>query len=410
MNLDTFPTLKRLLSTQGPTQWDKPWKPEQLQRLERALETWSDGLSDGSIENARFLDSKDVIARALETAWKVAPRDKNAVDLLPDPHRNALDTLPAPNLANLEGRLKRVNKAPDSGTRETLQGLLTELTPLANAYAFLKANARKRQFKTEEEREGERFTPPTSSSQAVAQVRAILEQAIDRAYQGLVDHYQQANRRMIQTYLEAQTAALSDPERAGKNYSPTTHFTHTDRHGRRGVTNPHGVAFLSEVLGYDYENTAFARQAIVYKQTPETLTKSDQKAEKNAQDVRNQFLFKNLAKLTPVLEAKGDALFDQIREVGRFNLFNMEGEFALSFKDGASFHLRNAVVFVVNQLGTPFHRFPTTFHDVRLPGGEPMPSPSEERMHTVFAPGAVATPPETPDEGIPAPQKRPRPL
>jgi len=84
----------------------------------------------------------------------------------------------------------------------------------------------------------------------------------------------------------------------------------------------------------------------------------------------------------------------------------MRGEFEARFKDGSSFRLRNEVVFVVNHYGTEFNRFPTTFHDVTLPGGKPMSSPSEERMHTVFAPGAVAAPAQ--EEPAPAPRKGPR--
>ena len=225
MNLDTFPTFKRLISTQGPTQWDKPLSPDQLQRLEQALATWQDGLNQGGIDNPRFVESKDRIGRALEIAWRAAPRDQAAVDQLPEAQRNALDTLPSPNLSNLAGRLKRVEKTPDSPTRTALMGLLQELTPLAQAYEFLKANTRKRQVKTEEERDAERFVPPPSSSKAVEQARAILEHAIDRAYQGLVDRYTLMNRRLIQTYLDAQQQALADPARAGKAYLPSTHLS-----------------------------------------------------------------------------------------------------------------------------------------------------------------------------------------
>ena len=395
MNLDTFPIFKRLVLSPGETSWQRPLSERQQEWLNQSLETWGQALTEGGIDNPRFVESKEAISRALENAWSSVPRDFEALRLLSEAHQNALDSLPSPNLANLAGRLKRVEKTPDSPLRTELVALLTELSPLAEAYAFLKANTRKRQVKTEEEREAERFVPPPSSSQAVAKVREVLEQAIDRAYQGLVDRYTRMNRTTIETYLQAQEVALSGEKPPRNGYTPTTHFTAVDGYGQKKVVNPHGVAFLSKVLDYDY------KQFYVYKATDETWKKADADALEQATFVRDQFLYKNLVKLTPVLEAKGDEAFESISEVGQFELSRLEGEFHVQFKDQSSFRLRNAVVFVVNQYNTHFNRFPTTFHDVKLPGGEPMASPSEERMHTVFAVAAAA------DEGQ-APRKGPK--
>lgn len=413
MSLDTYPLFKRLVSTQGPTQWDRPLSPKQLERLEAALNTWRESQAEGGIDNPRFVETKESISRAIENAWHALPRDNAFINALPDPQRDALDTIPNPNLSNLAGRLKRVEKTPDSPTRDALVEFLKEIAPLGEAYAFLKANTRKRQVKTEEQREAERFMPPASSSQAVAKVRDVLEKAIDRAYTGLVERYTLGNRRAIQTYLDAQAKALADPERKGKTYSPTTHFSAKDSRGRDVVFDPMGVAFLSRMLSHKYESTAYSEHTTVYKADDDTWTTSDNEAVKQAKLVRDQFLYKNLVKLTPVLEAKGDAAFESIQEVYQFNLGDMRGEFQARFKDGSSFCLRNEVVFVVNQHGTEFNRFPTTFHDVRLAGGVPMPSPSEERMHTVFAPGAVALATTdddepAPSEAAPAPRKGPK--
>lgn len=406
MSLDTYPIFKRLVTTQGPTQWDRPLSPKQLERLEAALTTWRESQAEGGIDNPRFVETKEAISRALENAWHALPRDDAYINTLPDAQRDALDTIPSPNLSNLAGRLKRVEKTPHSSTRDALVEFLKEIVPLGEAYAFLKANTRKRQVKTEEQREAERFIPPPSSSQAVAKVRQVLEHAIDRAYTGLVERYTLANRRVIESYLAAQQKALADPERHGKSYGPTAHFSENDSRGREKVVDPIGVAFLSCVLSYDYERTAHSNHTIVYKVNEDTWTTSDNEAVKQAKLVRDQFLYKNLVKLTPVLEAKGDAAFESIKEVYQFSLGDMRGEFEARFNDGSSFRLRNEVVFVVNNHGTEFNRFPTTFHDVVLPGGQPMPSPSEERMHTVFAPGAVAL--STPEAEEPAPRKGPK--
>lgn len=388
MNLDAFPIFQRLVSTQGPRTWDRPLSASQLTSLDSTLAAWGRAVEDGGIDNPRFVEGKDILNRALERAWAAVPRDDEALDQLPDAQRDALERVPNPNLSNLAGRLKRVQKTPDTPTRAALMALLEELLPVAEAYGFLKANTRKRQVKTEAEREAERLTPPPSSSAAVAMVREVLTEAIGRAYQGLVDRYTQANREAIQTFVLAQEKALVDPARKGRPYGPSEHWSRPNARGRMEVVDPAGVAFLTNVLAYEPRRSDGA----AYQATDDTWRKSDAEAEKAAQFVRDQFLYKNLAKLTPVLEAKGDAVFEAIREVGRFELAKLEGEFEVRFTDGASFRLRNAVVFVVNQYGTSFHRFPTTFHDVILPGGAAMPSPSEERMHTVFAQAAAAPP------------------
>jgi len=304
MNLDTFPIFKRLATTPGQHQWDRALTPKQTQRLEEALAIWKESQDAGGIDNPRFLETKDAISRALEIAWRAVPRDDAYINTLPDAQRDALDTLPSPNLSNLSGRLKRVEKTPDSLTRTNLVQLLKEIAPLGEAYAFLKANTRKRQVKTEEQREAERFTPPPSSSQAVAQVRAILETAINRAYQGLVERYTLNNRRLIETYLEAQAVALADPERKGKTYSPTAHFTRKDERGREQVADPQAVSFLVKVLEYKNEQTGHYSYTTVYKANEDTWSASDTEAEKLARMVRDQFLYKNLVKLTPVLEAR----------------------------------------------------------------------------------------------------------
>src|SRR5690606_23594144 len=130
MNIDNFPNFKRLITTPGEDRWDRPLTQRQMDWLEQGLVNWEKGMAEGGIDNPRFVEGKDIIGRALELAWRVVPRDMDAIQQLSDPHRNALDTLPAPNLSNMAGRLKRVQKTPDSPMRTALIELLTELQPL----------------------------------------------------------------------------------------------------------------------------------------------------------------------------------------------------------------------------------------------------------------------------------------
>jgi hypothetical protein len=65
-------------------------------------------------------------------------------------------------------------------------------------------------------------------------------------------------------------------------------------------------------------------------------------------------------------------------------MHGLTGTLVFTFHDGSRFTVVNQVVFVVNDRGTAFNRFPLTFHDVIMPNGKPMGRPSEERMNTIF--------------------------
>ena len=62
----------------------------------------------------------------------------------------------------------------------------------------------------------------------------------------------------------------------------------------------------------------------------------------------------------------------------------VEGTIAFEFNDGSSFTVRNKVVMSYSKYNTPFYRYPTTFHNVKMPDGSTMSQPSEERMLDIF--------------------------
>jgi hypothetical protein len=104
--------------------------------------------------------------------------------------------------------------------------------------------------------------------------------------------------------------------------------------------------------------------------------------------IRTEFVHKNFRKIASIVEAKGN--FVRGRALSHMiDLAGLTGRLQFEFADGSSFVAQNAVVHVINQYGTQFSRYPLTFHDVRLPGGNPMRLPSEERMNSIFI-GKVA--------------------
>jgi hypothetical protein len=386
MKTTDLPIFHQLLIAPTDQRWERPYTPVAIERLNGALTQWANARVAGEIENARFIESKDVISRAVEDAWKRVSRDSAWVNSLPDAQRDALDTNPYPNLSNLDGRLKRVLKTPPHPTRDNLEAFITDIKPVIDFYAFLKANAKKRVPRSAEEIEATRFVPPTSSSTAVAQVKALLETMVDRDFTYLLNHCKSINRAMIENFVTAQKKANAANEAASKTstgYSPSHHFTVNEGRFKGRVTSPESVTLLNKVLHRHYDDK---RHFYTYLVDKDTWGKSDDAALKVAQFIRDQFVFKNLKKLTSILEIKGEENFDAVTEKNdSLNLTRMQGEFHFTFKDGASFDVHNALVFVTNQFSTSFVRYPLTFHAVVLPNGESMKMPSEKSMNDTFA-------------------------
>lgn len=110
----------------------------------------------------------------------------------------------------------------------------------------------------------------------------------------------------------------------------------------------------------------------------------ERQAEGAVEEMQNMFVYKNTRKLAPILEGKGG------NETKKIVSINAEGGIItavldFSWDDGSEFRVQQSIVMSYSGRGTPFYRFPTTFHDVKLPGGVKMGMPSEERMNEIFA-------------------------
>lgn len=99
--------------------------------------------------------------------------------------------------------------------------------------------------------------------------------------------------------------------------------------------------------------------------------------------LRESFVHKNAYKLSLIIRSKGNLKDARVIRINGGNDFG--GEMIFTFEDNAKFTVRNKTVFKISALGRPFEQFPTTFHDVILPSGKPMGTPSEKRMTEIFA-------------------------
>ena len=116
---------------------------------------------------------------------------------------------------------------------------------------------------------------------------------------------------------------------------------------------------------------------------PDAKTIIATRAKRNADDICAAFVKKNLSKLAPIIEGKGN--YSHLEVIGNnMRASNMEGRLRIFFEDGANFEVRSQGVMSFSGNGTDFVRYPTTFHDVRLPDGTLMDRPSEKKMNEVF--------------------------
>lgn len=367
-----------------------PNAPTYAERATKSIEEFSKGLEYDEILNARYLDAKENLNRRIDEAYRAVFTDPylSMREQLNKAQEDALGEIywiSHPTLHSIPGMLKKVEKIRAKNPSIPMIGIvvdfLTELLPLAAAAKVLKDKVVKRQARSEEEKQAIMYTPPPSSAKAVAQVREMLEKFVADSYAALVAELEKRYQGSVSRFFDA----LEAVENGTSTRVREAHYRNRPFSPYEFCTTPYGVT--SEVIGLQKFTTLGVRPngQKGYVQVPNMNGVIHAEAVKDADHIKQMYIAKNLRKLTSILEAKGDDNFKDIREVGRpTQMAYLEGSMLIEFNDGSSFVASNSVVFVVNQQGTRFNRFPLTFHNVKLAGGVPMKAASEKRMNTVF--------------------------
>jgi hypothetical protein len=386
MQISDFPILTAACAT-GRSRSGGPARV--LTNLETAIAFLNAGGAAGEIANQNFISAKDSVNRALESAWESirdfdvmsSHRRRQAGTRMPEKTEAFFDAFMYPQAHTAAGALKRLDKVPADPAVDSLRPLLVEIQPLCAAIQSLKDKVVKRQPRTEEERQAAIYVPPVATTKAAALAQSILEEIAQDAFERLVAQFTDYNLKTLADYRLGQEAALADPSlmRVEKydrtpSYSIAWHFTDKSEY-KRGV-NMARVQVLNRYVT--------DRNPITFVADIETKLRED--AVKDADHIRKVFVVKNLKKIVAILDAKGDDNFLGAEKISyEISLAGLEGNIRFTFKDGSRFDVKNSVVFVQNSYGTQFNRFPLTFHNVVMPNGQPMKSPSEKRMNEVFA-------------------------
>jgi hypothetical protein len=357
LRLEAFPAFVGLVAE------DARWRP----RIVGALDAVTRGLADGRIANPVFQSVKETLNRAVERAWEVSVGDRFfrrgaieqagsiEVDLWTDITMFGVYTV----IASGKKAAKARKAAAASGHTavpaiDAVDAFVQEMRPLALAMDRLRPMVVKRQVKTAEEREADNaFVPPPTSSAATKQVRELLEGITEKHHAALLDALTFSYRKELDQFLESA---------GGDSW-------------RKRAQSSHVVSRCVERIG-DWRSYSYRRR-------PDADQVIADIASKDAKQVRDAFVFKNLKKLCSIIDAKGDLTSAQVVET-TVHLSSLRGVLRFGFGDGSGFTVQNSTVLSRSVHNRFFLRFPLTFHDVVMPDGSRMKQPSEERMNTVF--------------------------
>lgn len=363
MTLAQFPLFAAALSGQNEFN-----KRDYTVRVEAALVALTDGIEADAIANTTFKDVKEALNRGFDHSWDIIVRSPffncGRWEALTEAERTLDYSLNSPMAHTIGGMIKKINKTKlDTEFTRAALALLNEIAPIGAAIVSLKDKVVKRQPKPVEDRKA-KYAAPVAGKEAIFAVKAMLIEVTDEAHAELIERIAAGLKTRVKATLKLAAdvkAVAGDREKARRAEQVLSQFAGADTF----------IYQITERKNNDWSIVANADALIA------------EEATKRANNIRENFVYKNLEKIDSILEAKGD--FGAISIIGRsVSLSGLEGSFKLTFKDGASFEITNSVVYSVSTLGTPFLRFPLTFHNVVFGNGERMKQPSEEKMNAEF--------------------------
>lgn len=374
MPASQFPTLLAAYAQQ----------PRYLARFEDAVGKLEQGITAGAIANPVYQDVKGTISRAFDDGFEKAIQEPffwaGRWESLSDADKETFWAAAKPAPHTIGAWQKKLAKAQDSDLVEALRAFIAEVAPLGEMVVKAKDLVVKRQPKAPEADVRAKYVAPEASRTGMKQVFDLLTSITEAARADLVTLFQNRFQRYVDRFMEAQAECKAMEPAARKKKYPhgcTPYDLYRNRQsGRMNMEAYEVVEACTKVIGYGGRDSERAVRE-------DAAARIATMATKLADEVRENFVTKNLKKLDSIIERKGD--LDEAKVVGKdISMQGLEGTLRFTFKDGAAFTCRNSVVFAYSVHGTPFQRFPLTFHDVTKSDGSKMKSPSEEKMNTEF--------------------------
>jgi len=207
------------------------------------------------------------------------------------------------------------------------------------------------------------------------EVTKVLKAITDAKYQGVVKFWRDYYEEGVAMYEKAQAEANAQ----GKRLAPSNWLKGSSGEAAR-------QDFVRRVFSQEHWDpekklvTHLPSKQIGVAGVPKAI---EAEAKRVADEGRAEFLEKNTIKLSAIVNKKGGLKEAKVLDLNDA-FWDYGGEILFTFEDGSRFTVRNKTIWKVSPNGKQFAQFPTTFHNVILPNGKAMSSPSEERMVSVF--------------------------
>ena len=334
---------------------------------EKALPIINAAYATGSIYNVDIKPVSSLINAALEDAfdsyWRndyfSRPREERD-DVSNDIDYMAWESLHLfPTLLKKLQKLQKANK--DNTDLNALIPYVEEIVPLANAMKSIKkGEIIKGKKVTTDNPVKQKYAPPPAKKEDLEKVHKVLSALTEKFRKELVQNRIDQPQKVVTLFKEMK---LKDP---------TLRFAH-QAFPRDGDAK----LIMQSLLGSTGEIRIDANVII------------QEKAVQYAEDVLSKFIFKNMAKLTTIVGGKGN-LKDVKLLRSSFGNNGLEGSLKLSFEDKSSFEVDTKTVWSQTggsrwtSGGKTFIKYPTTFHNVILPDGSKLKTPSEQKMNSSF--------------------------
>jgi len=329
-------------------------------RLPKMIATMNAAFNDGMIQNARFVDLKSHFSNLLSNI-----RQESYHDMSGDLRQMMLwaynQNVSFDQANHAPGKLKLVQKFlakdPKHGLALKFAAFTTEVATLHDAMEKLKGMSVKRVPDPNKETAANYIAPMASRAAGQLVIKTLTELT-----EQIKDDYIIAVAKGTTAMIENMFSLRNDEKMLRKFM----------------MSNPQTYTFLHRVFVTD-------RQGVPVEMEKDWKDYVQKEAERAGDFMQQEFLYKNSKKLSKIVELKDN--LTKCYLIGRATVMaqGIGGEMAFEFADGSNFKVRNSVKWNVSSAGTRFNQFPTTFHDVIMPNGKPMPTPSEQRMIEVFA-------------------------
>lgn len=326
--------------------------------FQKAIDTVNAALDADEIINPEYQSIKGTINRAFdETLSNVFNK--------PFLHAGAWESLPADvyeqlgylrpelhTIGSVEKKLAKI-KSKHPGV-DVVKEFVLHAKPIAQAMAYLKTKVVKKvRAAVEKEEKETKYREKIASHADVKLIRETLTQITKNVY----DDALKANKKWLRVLAERVIKTCTEHPKDSKM--------------KLFARDPFGYHIAYLIIDYNMSVL------------PNHLTLLDKEAKKITDDMMEHFINKNTSKLSEIVAKKNNMQTVKLVDAST-SRGTVEGTINFEFSDGSSFTVRNKVVMSYSKYNTPFYRYPTTFHNVKMPDGSTMSQPSEERMLDVF--------------------------